>query len=179
MSRDAYRELLEVMKKRGGPYAGKDIPEFFAMVEELFTPEEAAVNNAMPKGPFTAESMSEGTSLNTAGGVGFICNCDRWHCDPVKRVLATSKPGVFLNSGFQPVFGADTCTSCEICIDRCPPEALSMGDDDLPTVNLHRCFGCAVCGTGCPDEAIQMVNKPGFPGVPKDPKALKEAQAGG
>ena len=41
MSQEVYRELLEVMKKRGGNYAGMDIPEFFSMVEVLFTPEEA------------------------------------------------------------------------------------------------------------------------------------------
>jgi electron transport complex protein RnfB len=356
MSQDVYKQLLEVMKKRGGPYAGKDIPEFFAMVEELFTPEEAEVNNAMPKGPVTAEAMSElmnwskeaveeileamankglcvalemnGTQLymssrfmpgilefqfmpgttterdkklarlihdyerafdalaptgetafpttrvitvdrtvapentvrthdqvqtyidqndfisvstcfcrhaavlrdedihgmpndvcmqfgagaqfsaerlgarsltkeearevirraeeaglihmsqNTAEGVGFICNCDRWHCGAVKTALSMSKPGVFFNSGFQPVFDSDECVSCDICIERCPPEALSMGDDDVPVVDLDRCFGCAVCATGCPDEAIKMVNKPGFPEIPKDPKALREAISG-
>ena len=53
--------------------------------------------------------------------------------------------------------------------------ALSMGDEDVPVVNLDRCFGCAVCATGCPDEAIKMVNKPGYPEIPRDAKALKEA----
>ena len=47
-----------------------------------------------------------------------------------------------------------------------------MGEDAVPVVNLDRCFGCAVCATGCPDEAIQMVNKPGYPEIPKDAKAL-------
>lgn len=60
MSQHVYRELLEVMKKRGGNYAGMDIPEFFAMAEMLFTPEEADVNNGMPRGPFTAASLAEG-----------------------------------------------------------------------------------------------------------------------
>ncbi len=35
-----------------------DIPEFYAMAEELFTPEEAEVNNAMPRGPFTAKDLA-------------------------------------------------------------------------------------------------------------------------
>ena len=353
MSQDVYKQLLEVMQKRGGGYAGKDIPEFFAMVEELFTPEEAEVNNAMPRGPFTAEMMTEtgnrdkgqteevleamankglcmafknegiqyymssrfmpgilefqfmpGTiterdkllaklihnyekaydavtpvkdsaypamrvitvdrtidsentvhthdqvqtyidqneyisatacfcrhaavlrdednhgmpndvcmqfgpaaqfsadrlggklltkeeardvikrseeaglihmSQNSAEGVGFICNCDRWHCGIVKTALSMSKPGVYFNSGFDPVFDPDRCIACETCIDRCPPEALTMGKDDLPIVDFDLCFGCAVCATGCEDDAISMVNKPDFRGVPKDPQALKEA----
>jgi len=34
MPTEVYKQLLEVMKKRGGPMAGMDIPEFFDMVEE-------------------------------------------------------------------------------------------------------------------------------------------------
>lgn len=59
MSEAVYRELLTVMQKRGGSYAGMDIPEFFAMVEELFTPEQAAVNNALPTRPTTAVKVAE------------------------------------------------------------------------------------------------------------------------
>ncbi|MBU4038074.1 MAG: 4Fe-4S binding protein [Proteobacteria bacterium] len=59
MDKAVYKELLEVMKSRGGAYSGADIPEFYAMVEEMFTPEEARVNNAMPKTPFTAEQLAE------------------------------------------------------------------------------------------------------------------------
>jgi len=58
MSAQVYRELLDVMKKRGGRWAGLDIPEFFQMVEALFTPEEAEVNNGMPKGPTTAKDLA-------------------------------------------------------------------------------------------------------------------------
>ena len=60
MSKEVYKELLEVMKKRGGDYSGMDIPEFFEMVEEMFTPQEAEVNNAMPRGPATAKEIAKG-----------------------------------------------------------------------------------------------------------------------
>lgn len=350
---DVYRQLLEIMKKRGGGYSGMDIPEFYTLVEELFTPEEAEVNNAMPRGPFTAKDlakamerdeteietileamankglcvalnmngtqfyqsarfmpgilefqfMSGGTterhrkiarlihaykkacdektdpsapafptsrvitvdrtiqagnqvhtydqvktfidkydpiavstcycrhaaalrdedihdmpldvcmqfglgaqfaierlggrkvskqealevltraeeaglihmSMNATEDIGYICNCDRWHCVIAKRALARPKPGLFLNSGFEPRFDRDLCEACETCIDRCPAEALTMGEDDVPRVDLDRCFGCAVCATGCPSEAISMATKPGFPEPPRDGKALAEA----
>ncbi|MBW1711178.1 MAG: hypothetical protein JRG97_12240 [Deltaproteobacteria bacterium] len=353
MSTEVYKQLLEVMRKRGGRYAGMDIPEFYKMVEEMFTPEEAEVNNAMPRGPFTAEGMAkemgrdeaeikeilesmankglclalninetqfyqsarfmpgilefqflpgrsterdkkiaklihayekacdsyEGSSditfpavrvitvdsviepgnkihtydqvqtyidkyepiavgtcfcrhaaalrdedihgmpndvcmqlgagaqyaierlgarkvtkkearevlnraeeaglihmsQNMTDDIGFICNCDRWHCAAVTQALSQSKPGLIFNSGFEPSFDSDTCAACETCIERCPAEALTMGEDDVPEVDLDRCFGCAVCATGCPSEAIVMVNKPGFSEPPKDGKALKEA----
>ena len=59
MSKEVYKQMLEVMKKRRGSYAGMDIPEFYAMVEELFTEEEAEVNNAMPGEPATAEEIAK------------------------------------------------------------------------------------------------------------------------
>ena len=64
MDKTVYKELLEVMKSRKGAYSGADIPEFYAMVEEMFTPDEARVNNAMPKGPFTAVKMAEIMSMD-------------------------------------------------------------------------------------------------------------------
>ena len=57
-SQDVYRELQIVMSKRGGLYAGLDIPEFYELMETLFTPEEAQVNNAMPPEPVTSIDMA-------------------------------------------------------------------------------------------------------------------------
>ena len=114
-------------------------------------------------------------SQNTADDIGFICNCDRWHCVVVNQALGQPKPGLMFNSGFDPKFDPELCTACETCLDRCPSEALSMGADDIPVVDFDRCFGCAVCATGCPTEAIFMVNKPGFEEPPKDTAALRAA----
>ena len=71
MSKKVYKQLLEVMKGRGGPYAGADIPEFYEMVEVMFTPEEAEVNNAMPQEPFTAETLAQemGRDENEISGI--------------------------------------------------------------------------------------------------------------
>jgi hypothetical protein len=50
MVKEVYKKLCETMAKRGGRYPGMDIPEFYEMAEELFTPEEASVSNAIPQG---------------------------------------------------------------------------------------------------------------------------------
>lgn len=47
---EIYRKLCGTMAKRGGRYPGADIPEFYALVTELYTPEEAEVTVAMPRG---------------------------------------------------------------------------------------------------------------------------------
>lgn len=353
MEAQVYKQMLEVMTKRGGPYAGMDIPEFYRLVEELFSPEEAEINNALTRKPATAEAVAGqagrdvaevesllegmadkglcGTSVldgrrvyqgvafmpgifefqfmgggagerekrlsrlihaykeaynaargevgiafpttrvipvnrkiharnaihmydqvatyidqydticvgscycrhaaqlrgedihgmpvevcmwfgrlgeyaierlggrkvskeearrildvteeaglvhmsrNTTEEIEFLCNCDRWHCEVVKTVLKQPKPGLVFNSGFRPQFDRERCIACEICIDRCPPQALEMGEEDVPVVDLDRCFGCAVCATGCEQEAIVMDAKPGFPAPPKTVKDLVSA----
>ena len=350
MTQAVYRELLDVMKGRGGPYAGLDIPEFFLLVEELFDPEEAEINNALPRKPVPVEEVAAKTdrsseetskilermavkglcgvsktsggelyrglpfmpgifefifigggeterektiarlihaykkaysalkgvdkiaypvtrvipvartikagntihtydqvmtyidkydvigvgacycrqaaklrgeelhgmpigvcmwfgevaenitgrlggrqvtreearqivnrceeaglihmSRNTTDEIDFMCNCDRWHCEVVGQVLQQPRPGLVFNSGFAPSFDAERCVACETCIERCPPQALTMGAADLPVLDTDRCFGCGVCATGCPEGAIAMENKPGFPAPPKTVKDL-------
>jgi Pyruvate/2-oxoacid:ferredoxin oxidoreductase delta subunit len=353
MAEKVYHDLCDVLTKRGGIYAGKDIPEFYAMVEELFTPEEVAVYNAIPKGFNPAEAIAKemgkevgeirpileamaDKGLCTAGsmdgvtyysapvfvpgifefqfmrgtkterdkklaklihayktavdsgrgsapisypiyrvisvdrkiqventihtyqqvasyiekynplavatcfcrheaklldekddcgkpdevcmtfGMGaqfiidrkmgreiskeeameilkqteesglvhatsnrqeieFLCNCCSCHCMMLKAVLAQSKPGLAMNSGFKPWHDTDLCTACGTCIDRCPTEALTMGEEDKPELNLDRCIGCGVCATGCDFEAITLVARAGILPPPVDQKALREA----
>ena len=59
MTEQVYKDLLEVMISRRGRYAGMDIPEFFELVEVLFTPQEAEVNNVLKPKPATAGDIAE------------------------------------------------------------------------------------------------------------------------
>ena len=93
----------------------------------------------------------------------------------VQIALKQPKPSAVFNSGFEPRIDPDGCTSCEICIDRCPAIALVMGEGDIPSVDLDRGFGCAACATGCPDDAVHMVAKAGHEAPPKDNGALMQA----
>lgn len=61
MTQSVYAQVLEVMQQRGGPYAGLNIPEFFALVEKLFDPEEAEVNNALTRKPASVEEIAART----------------------------------------------------------------------------------------------------------------------
>lgn len=112
---------------------------------------------------------------NTTDSIGFMCNCDRWHCTFLKAASRESKPGQFFNSGFEPLTDKDRCTSCHTCIERCPINARIMDENELLKTDLDRCFGCAVCATGCPSNAIAMANKPGFPELPQNMVALSNA----
>jgi Pyruvate/2-oxoacid:ferredoxin oxidoreductase delta subunit len=58
MADEIYRDLMEKFAQRGGRYPGMDVPEFYELAEELFTPEEASVAAVMPKGFSTAEQLA-------------------------------------------------------------------------------------------------------------------------
>jgi Pyruvate/2-oxoacid:ferredoxin oxidoreductase delta subunit len=111
-------------------------------------------------------------SRNTTEEIDFLCNCDRWHCDVVTQILKHPKPGLVFNSGFRPNLDSERCTGCGVCIDRCPPGALKMGEGNVPALDQDRCFGCAVCASGCAEEAIAMEARPDWPEPPKTVKDL-------
>lgn len=58
MAEKVYREMCERLAGRGGQYPGKDIAQFYALVEELFTRKQAAVYNAIPKGFHSAAAIA-------------------------------------------------------------------------------------------------------------------------
>jgi Pyruvate/2-oxoacid:ferredoxin oxidoreductase delta subunit len=59
MMEESFKKLCQAMAQRGGRYPGVDIPEFYPMVRELFSPEEAAVAAAMPLKPAPASAIAK------------------------------------------------------------------------------------------------------------------------
>ena len=53
-------------------------------------------------------------------------------------------------------FVNDECIMCEACIDECPVEAITMGDDKAE-INPDLCEDHAACVDVCPVEAIHPV----------------------
>ena len=68
MADQIYTKLMEKFAKRGGVYPGMDIPEFYEMASELFSPEEASVAVAIPKGFSTAEQVAQDPGQEQGGG---------------------------------------------------------------------------------------------------------------
>lgn len=51
------------------------------------------------------------------------------------------------------VIDADVCLSCAACVDVCPEEAISEGDDGY-VIDPDLCNDCGACEDECPEEAI-------------------------
>ena len=49
---------------------------------------------------------------------------------------------------------SDDCIACGTCIDECPVEAISEGDNYCANPDL--CTECGTCADACPSEAIHL-----------------------
>ncbi len=47
----------------------------------------------------------------------------------------------------------EECLACAACIDECPNEAISEGDD-IYVIDPELCDDCGTCVDSCPNEAI-------------------------
>ena len=47
----------------------------------------------------------------------------------------------------------DECIKCGICVDECPVEAISEGDETY-IIDKDKCTDCGACADVCPSEAI-------------------------
>ena len=59
MTKDSYQKLCETLAQRRGRYPGVDIPEFYALMEVLFTADEAEAYCAIPRGKHPASTIAE------------------------------------------------------------------------------------------------------------------------
>ncbi len=48
----------------------------------------------------------------------------------------------------------DACVKCGSCIDNCPVEAISEGEDKY-IIDADVCVSCGSCADNCPTEAIE------------------------
>jgi Pyruvate/2-oxoacid:ferredoxin oxidoreductase delta subunit len=92
----------------------------------------------------------------------FICNCCSCHCASLKAVKDHGMGGT-MQSNYIPEFDHEICTKCEICLKKCPMEAIFHklpneldGSDNCMLVREDICVGCGVCAANCPQGAIKL-----------------------
>lgn len=105
---------------------------------------------------------------------GGMCNCCGDCCGVLRGLKQMPNPGEMVYNNYWASVEADACTACELCLDRCQMEAITMSEDDVAVVASDRCIGCGLCVTTCPSEAIQLVLKPEelWKAPPQDGKEL-------
>jgi ferredoxin len=98
-------------------------------------------------------------SMNTFSDHRAICNCCGCCCGILRGINEYNYPNSVAKSNFYAQVDADSCTNCEICVDRCQVDAI-ICDGDYAVVDVERCIGCGICVSTCPTEAISFPRKP-------------------
>jgi len=96
------------------------------------------------------------TSQNPAG----MCTCCGDCCGVLRALNRMPRPAEKVFSNYLAAVDQDLCTGCEICLERCQMEAISLNEDNVAQINLDRCIGCGLCVTTCSDEALRLESKP-------------------
>jgi len=84
-----------------------------------------------------------------------ICNCCKDCCDTLRLWRDGTLP--MINSTYHlAVIDEETCTGCGTCVDWCPTDAITLGDEGVARRDEDACIGCGVCARFCPEEAISL-----------------------
>ena len=115
-------------------------------------------------------------SSNQKGAKLFICNCCGCCCGVLRSVNKHNIPTAMTKSNYYAKVNGETCTGCEICLDRCQVNAIQVQDGSA-RIEKTKCIGCGLCVSTCPTESISMVHKgkEDLPVTFPDPMALLQA----
>ena len=100
---------------------------------------------------------------------GGLCNCCGDCCGMLRTLKKHPRPVEIVVTNHYARVDEDLCVGCEVCLDRCQMDAITMGDEDTAQVNLDRCIGCGLCVTTCDAEAMTL--------EPKSPEDRREPPA--
>jgi Pyruvate/2-oxoacid:ferredoxin oxidoreductase delta subunit len=93
-------------------------------------------------------------ATNTADRIDYICNCCPCCCDILGVMTRLEGATARVESSFRALVAVDECLACGDCLDRCPMEAIELGD--VAVVDGERCIGCGLCATTCPAQAVAL-----------------------
>ncbi|MBL0714729.1 MAG: 4Fe-4S binding protein [Desulfosarcina sp.] len=86
-----------------------------------------------------------------------LCMCCGCCCQVLKNMRTLDKPALAVHTNYYAEVIAEDCTACEICVERCQMDAITV--DDVAAVNRDRCIGCGLCISDCPTDAMVLKQK--------------------
>jgi len=87
------------------------------------------------------------TNFKPPRSVSMTWNLSYWN--PVRRFLEN-------HAITKPVIDAASCRSCGICLDHCPPQAITETGGTM-VIDRRKCISCFCCHELCTNDAIQIV----------------------
>ncbi|MHA1803500.1 MAG: indolepyruvate ferredoxin oxidoreductase subunit alpha [Promethearchaeota archaeon] len=87
-----------------------------------------------------------------------ICTCCGCCCEVLSNEKKLAEPARFFATNFQAKVDEAECIGCEICLERCNLNAITM-ENGIAHVNELRCIGCGNCVPTCSSGAIKLYKK--------------------
>ena len=115
-------------------------------------------------------------SSNTSKYIDFICNCCICHCAILQHHKDMRKNKLAAPSNYLVEVDQGICDLCETCMERCPMDAFSIGDNKIKR-DAQLCIGCGLCVSTCPSEALRMVPREEHQTPPTGQRELFAAMA--
>jgi ferredoxin len=128
-------------------YVDKGMGRFISQAEALAIIDQCEEAGLVPQ-PFVAQE------------IGGMCNCCGDCCEILRSIKTHPKPAEKVLTNYYAAVNPDTCSACEICVDRCQMEAIKIGANNAAEVDRDRCIGCGLCTTTCQEEAVVLQRKP-------------------
>ena len=131
-------------------------PDFFASIPTIraLTREEALATLRRAAEAGLVHSVS-----NNQQGLWYICNCCTCSCGILRGMADLGVANVVARSAFVNQVDEALCIGCELCVERCQFNALTM-DEKIARVNTTRCVGCGVCVLACDQDAMRLARRP-------------------
>lgn len=104
-----------------------------------------------------------------AKNADIICCCHSKSCGNLKAWRGVNGEGVaeVYYNAYTLDYDSDACIKCGKCIDRCPMESISFGDDGYCIMD-KACVRCGQCIEICPVDARILVAIEDYPELPND-----------
>lgn len=103
------------------------------------------------------EKCAEQGQVHSGLPGAIICNCCRHACVNL-YAMKLGKMHAYCPNHFHSVVDPDACTTCSVCVERCPVGAIRL--ERVALVDKDKCIGCGACAVGCEEKAIRMVRRP-------------------
>lgn len=104
-----------------------------------------------------------------AKNADIICCCHSKSCGNLMAYRGINGEGAASTyyNAYVLSYDADACTKCGKCIERCPMESISFGDDGACVMD-KACVRCGQCVAVCPSSARILTANPSYPELPAD-----------
>lgn len=94
---------------------------------------------------------------NVRKNVSFICNCCGCCCNVLQGLCKFGYPNMVVTSNYIARIDVDECIQCGSCIDACPINAITDGNNgNTPVINESTCLGCGVCSLNCQSDSLKL-----------------------